>query len=63
MAILKTMPEKSSHGDRTLNRVFPVTVKLTKEELVRVTDFSSSQGLARGNGYAVSFSEKQEECQ
>jgi hypothetical protein len=48
MAILKTMPEKISHGDRTLNRVFPVTVKLTKEELGRVTDFARSQGLARG---------------
>ena len=48
MAILKTMPDKSSHGDRTLNRVFPVTVKLTKEELGRVTDFARSQGLARG---------------
>ena len=48
MAILKTMPDKSSHRDRTLNRVFPVTVKLTKEELGRVTDFARSQGLARG---------------
>jgi hypothetical protein len=48
MAILKTMPDKNSHGDRTLNRVFPVTVKLTKEELGRVTDFARSQGLARG---------------
>ena len=48
MAILKTMPDQSSHGDRTLNRVFPVTVKLTKEELGRVTDFARSQGLARG---------------
>ena len=48
MAILKTMTGKSSHGDRTLNRVFPVTVKLTKDELVRVTDLAKSQGLARG---------------
>jgi hypothetical protein len=48
MAILKTMPDQSSHRDRTLNRIFPVTVKLTKEELVRVTDFARSQGLARG---------------
>jgi hypothetical protein len=48
MAILKTMPDKSSHRDRTLNRVFPVTVKLTKEELGRVTDFARAQGLARG---------------
>jgi len=48
MAILKTMPGKSSHGDRILNRVFPVTVKLTKEERERVTNFARSQGLARG---------------
>ena len=48
MAILKAMPDKSSPGDRTLNRVFPVTAKLTKEELGRVTDFARSQGLARG---------------
>lgn len=48
MAILKTMPDKSSHGDRALNRVFPVTAKLTKEELGRVTEFARSQGLARG---------------
>ena len=48
MAILNTLTDKSSHGDRTLNRVFPVTVKLTREELGRVTDFARSQGLARG---------------
>jgi hypothetical protein len=28
--------------------VFPVTVKLTKEEWGRVTEFARSQGLARG---------------
>ena len=48
MAIFKTMTDKNSHGDRTLNRVFPVTVKLTKDELGRVTEFAKSQGLARG---------------
>ena len=48
MAILKTIPDQSSHSDRTLTRIFPVTVKLTKEELGRVTDFARSQGLARG---------------
>jgi hypothetical protein len=48
MAIFKTMPDKSSHSDRTLNRVFPVTVKLTKDELGRVTDFAKSRGRARG---------------
>ena len=48
MAILETIPDKNSHGDRTLNRVFPVTVKLTKDELGRVTEFARSQGLARG---------------
>ena len=48
MAILKTMPDKSSQSDRALNRVFPVTVKLTKEELGTVNEFARSQGLARG---------------
>jgi hypothetical protein len=48
MAILKTMPNMKSHDDRTLNRVFPVTAKLTKDELGRVTDFAKSLGLARG---------------
>ena len=48
MAILETMPDKNSHRDRTLNRVFPVTAKLTKDELGRVTEFAKSQGLARG---------------
>lgn len=48
MPILKTMLVENSRGDRTLNRIFPVTVKLTKEELGRVTDFARSQGLARG---------------
>ena len=48
MVLLKTMQGKSSHRDRTLNRIFPVTVKVTKEELGRVTDFAKSQGLARG---------------
>jgi len=48
MAILKAMPHKNSPCDRTLNRVFPVTVKLTKEEWGRVTEFARSQGLARG---------------
>jgi hypothetical protein len=48
MAIVKTMPDKNSHSDRTLNRVFPVTAKLTKEELGTVTDFAKSQGRARG---------------
>ena len=48
MAILKTMPDKNFHSDRTLKRVFPVTAKLTKEELGTVTDFAKSQGRARG---------------
>jgi hypothetical protein len=47
-AILEGMPDKSSPGDRTLNRVLPVTAKLTSEELGRVTEFARSQGLARG---------------
>jgi len=48
MAILKGKPAASSNRDRTLNRVFPVTAKLTKEEWGRVTEFARSQRLARG---------------
>jgi hypothetical protein len=48
MAILKAKPDASSDSDHSLNRVFPVTAKLTKEERARVTDFATSQGLARG---------------
>jgi hypothetical protein len=48
MAILKAKPDANSDRDRALNRVFPVTAKLTKEELRRVTEFARSQGLARG---------------
>jgi hypothetical protein len=48
MAILKATVHASADADRTLNRVFPVTAKLTKEELGRVTEFARSQGLARG---------------
>jgi hypothetical protein len=48
MAILKTNPDAISDSDHTLNRVFPVTAKLTKEERAKVTEFAKSQGLARG---------------
>ena len=48
MAILKTKPAAISESDRTLNRVFPVTAKLTKEERASITEFARSQGLARG---------------
>jgi hypothetical protein len=48
MAILKANPDAIAHTDQTLNRVFPVTAKLTEEERGRVTDFARSQGLARG---------------
>jgi hypothetical protein len=48
MPISKGKPNASSDSDRTLNRVFPVTAKLTKEEWGRVTEFARSQGLARG---------------
>src|SRR5580692_3095798 len=48
MAILKATAHAISDKDYTLNRVFPVTAKLTKEELGRVTEFAKSQGLARG---------------
>ena len=48
MAILKAKPDSISDSNHTLNRVFPVTAKLTKEELGKVTEFARSQGLARG---------------
>ena len=48
MAILKSKPDASSEADHTLNRVFPVTAKLTKDERGKVTEFAKSQGLARG---------------
>jgi hypothetical protein len=48
MAILKAKPNAISDSDHALNRIFPVTAKLTKEELRRVTEFARSQGLARG---------------
>ena len=48
MAILKAKPDAISDSDHTLNRIFPVTAKLTKEERGRVTEFARSQGLARG---------------
>jgi hypothetical protein len=48
MAILKATAHAISDSNRVLNRVFPVTAKLTKEELGKVTEFARSQGLARG---------------
>jgi hypothetical protein len=48
MAILTATAHGSSDSDHALNRVFPVTTKLTKEELDRVTEFAKSQGRARG---------------
>ena len=48
MPILKATAHAISDSDRALNRVFPVTAKLTKEELGKVTEFARSQGLARG---------------
>src|SRR5437868_14178705 len=48
MAILKATAHDISDTDHALNRVFPVTAKLTKDELRRVTEFARSQGLARG---------------
>ena len=46
--MLKANPAAISDSDHNLNRVFPVTVKLTKDELGRITEFARSQGLARG---------------
>ncbi len=48
MAIVKAKSDAISDSTHTLNRVFPVTAKLTKEERGRITDFAKSQGLARG---------------
>jgi hypothetical protein len=48
MAILKAKPDAIVDSDHALNRVFPVTAKLTKDEWARVTEFARSQGLARG---------------
>jgi hypothetical protein len=48
MALLKVKPDAISESDHSLNRIFPVTAKLTKEELGKVTVFARSQGLARG---------------
>lgn len=48
MAILEDKSDESSDGDHPLNRVFPVTAKLTKEERARITEFARSQGRARG---------------
>jgi hypothetical protein len=48
MAILKAKPDAISDSDHALNHIFPVTTKLTKDELGRVTEFARSLGLARG---------------
>src|SRR5579863_6540046 len=48
MAIVKAEPDTISDSDHSLNRVFPVTAKLTKEERGRITEFARSQGFARG---------------
>ena len=48
MAILSATARERSDSDHAQNRVFPVTAKLTKEELGKVTEFAKSQGLARG---------------
>jgi hypothetical protein len=53
MAILKGTPHAISDKDYTLKRVFPVTAKLTKEELGRVTEFARSQGRARGEWIGI----------
>jgi hypothetical protein len=46
--ILRASRDAISDSDQSLNRVFPVTAKLTKEERVTVTEFARLQGLARG---------------
>jgi len=47
-ALLTAAPDVKSNDESSLNRVFPVTVKLTKDELEMVNDFSKSKALARG---------------
>src|SRR6202049_3078781 len=48
MATLKANPDAISDSDHTLNRIFPVTAKLTKEERGRVTEFARLRGLVLG---------------
>jgi hypothetical protein len=48
VALLKAKSNTTSDSAHALNRIFPVTTKLTKEERTRVTEFAESQGLARG---------------
>jgi hypothetical protein len=48
MATLKAKPDAISDREHTLNRVFPVTTKLTKGEWGKVTEFARARGLARG---------------
>jgi hypothetical protein len=48
MPLLKTKSDAEANADREALRVFPVTAKLTKEERNAVTEFTRSQGLARG---------------
>ncbi|HXM12539.1 MAG TPA: hypothetical protein VN946_21485 [Terriglobales bacterium] len=48
MEILRASRDAISDSDQSLNRVFPVTAKLTKEERATVTEFARSQRLARG---------------
>jgi len=47
-ALLTAAPDVKSNNESSSNRVFPVTVKLTKDELEMVNDFSKSKALARG---------------
>jgi len=53
MAILKGKRNARSDGDCTLNRVFPVTVKLTKGSGGESLSSQSRRGLHAANGYAM----------
>jgi hypothetical protein len=46
--MLRANRDAISDSDQTLNRVFPVTTKLTKEERAKVTECAKSHGLTRG---------------
>jgi hypothetical protein len=48
MSLLRTNTDGKPTDDQDAHRVFPVTVKLTKQERKAITEFARSQGIARG---------------
>ena len=47
MPILKATARAISDSDRALNRVFPVTAKLTQQEVQLLDQFATAKGMAR----------------